>query len=182
MKLQGSGWDTTRNILGMAGLLDDPRWSSEGDVVYLVSDSSRKVQFPRNEVQELAFRLVKEAREWLKEFAPSLNSQLRDGEAALLHYYVFEKKAQVLRVKLGEPVRVEKGGSSYFGSGGAWGVWEIFGAPPKPKEEVVKEFDNGFAVDREVVVTFSAPGAIYSASGDSINGGRVFFRLLIIAE
>jgi len=71
-------------------------------------------------------------------------------------------------------------GSSYFGSGGAWGNWIEIG---QPEIVEVDNKDNGFVKSGSRKVIFTQPGqAVYTAAGDGIGGSREFYRRLVVSE
>lgn len=171
--LRGSGWDTWRDLSEMIG--GQGSWKTEGDLVFHVVSGNRSWEvgpFSRREAEKMFNGLLSEARSWIHEMFPTLR-RLHLAPADAVELYQRGRRADIVRVKVGQIVNLTKAGSSYFGSGGGYGVWVTFGC--EPKVEVVLETDDGFARDETVRITFPSPGAVYTAAGDGINGGRVFF-------
>jgi hypothetical protein len=138
--------------------------------------------YSAREARREAAKIVARARRWLRETAPGFTRRVKLSDWEVFHLYeiAHSGKVDITFHKVGESIEVGRGGTAYFGSGGGWGRWEVFG---QISERAVSSRDNGFAVYETVEVTFDhGPAILYTASGDGINGGRLFWKGLLIAQ
>lgn len=174
-------WRSILAAAGYGGPTED--WEVEGGKVYHIYLGERNPRLgPYSEasLRKEAKRIVTEGRRWCRQAFPGLVRSLELDEFNLVQLYRQARRADIQRVRVGEEVRVGYSTGSYFGRGGGWGNFMIYG---DVDQEQLEESDNGFVRGGAYKITFSkGPAAVYSAAGDSINGGRTHYKILIVAE
>jgi hypothetical protein len=164
-------------------------YAVEGEVVSRLDAEGKQSRYEGpyrlSDVKSAAHLMVEKSLAWAREFfqTETLNAlelELQPQRTYRLFDLVTSEKCKVIRVKVGESVPVPWQGSSYFGSGGAWG--ERWGYGDYKKLDTTAFKDNGFAHSGENLFLFNGPSVLYATGGDGINGVRVFFNNLYIAE
>jgi hypothetical protein len=172
------GETTALQLAGVSPLDYSSAWDIRPDEGLAYFQGGRFV-YSLEDARKVATKVIADARRWIHQTLPGLvrNLELTDHDAVQLFWKA--RKATIIRVKVGETHEVPWAGGSYFGSGGGWGKWMIWG---NVTETSGQRHDNGFCVEGTTFVTFNSPSAVYTASGDGINGGRVFYRKLFVTE
>lgn len=126
------------------------------------------------DVRKAANMLVAQANRWLHENLRSLKRavKLTPFEAIELYKRAQNAKVQVIEVKLGDTVETKWWDSPSFGSGGGWSNWTVYGQVTKV----------GSDKNSRTVIFDQGPAVIYTAAGDAINDGRVFYRKLYVCK
>lgn len=131
------------------------------------------------EARQIAHGMISRARRGIKKNFPGLKRHLKFDDYQAVMFWRIAKEGFTL-VKVGQTITLKKSGGSRFGSGDAWGTWKEWGDVNKKD---ISSNNNGFVVTGEVKVTFDqGPAAVFTAAGDGINGGRTFWRRLVVAE
>lgn len=174
------GW---KDILEMAGY-EVPRLPmTEGfettpdGLVFKITNRQRHSGVPpvlAREVRREAGKLIAAANRWLHENLRSFKRvvKLTPFEAVELYMRAKSSQVSVVEIELGEEVETRSWDPPSFGSGGGWSTWTVYGRVTEG--ETTKETKK--------VVFNHGPAAVYSAAGDAINGGRVFYRLLYVVS
>lgn len=174
------GW---KNVLAMAGYPDPSDSMTEGyettpdGLVYAICNRQRHPSIApvlALEVRREAAILIATANRWLhanlRSFKRSV--KLTPFEVVQLYMRAKNENVSVIEVDPSESVDTRYWDPPSFGSGGGWSVWTVYGLVTK-----------GESSDRAVTVTFDkGPAVVFTAAGDSINGGRTFYRKMYVVK
>lgn len=175
------------SIMAMAGHGPEARqWeTTDNGLVYLLCLGRRHPEVPprlAREVRHEAHLIIAASRQWIHANLRSFKRhvQLSDWEAVQLWKAANHTQIEIIRVKVGETIMVETSDGSYFGSGGGWGNHQEWG---KFTRQWIETQDTGFITFPKHSYTFDqGPAVVYTAAGDSINGSRLSWRKMYIAE
>lgn len=172
------------SLLEALGAVEKPEygyWVRQGDFVIWTTAIGKPYELLRiSDVEKELARRVGEARRWINQTFPGFLRRLKLTDVQVVELFNQGSHASIIRYNVGEDANVSWQGHSYFGSGGASGTWKIWGAVSEVQE--TGSHDNGFVKSGSTKIHFDGPAALYTYAGDSINGGRTFWRELHIAD